>query len=174
MGQYNKNRSFDKGRRGRNDRGFRGGNGKSQNMYSAVCSECGKTCEVPFKPTGDKPVFCSECFSNKKDGGSRNDRKDFSKRNFNNQKPKSFDSNFAQNSQKDFIDIKRSIDNLNVKIDKLFSIIETQKSVKTENKSTTPIVSSSIKKTISKKTITKKVTAKKTPKKVVKKVAKKK
>ena len=31
-------------------------------MYKAVCAECGKDCEVPFKPTGNKPVLCSECF----------------------------------------------------------------------------------------------------------------
>jgi len=35
-------------------------------MHKAVCSECGKDCEVPFKPTGDKPVFCSDCFRGKK------------------------------------------------------------------------------------------------------------
>jgi len=32
-------------------------------MYEAVCAECGEKCEVPFRPTGDKPVYCSECFS---------------------------------------------------------------------------------------------------------------
>lgn len=36
-------------------------------MFEAVCSKCGKKCEVPFRPTGDKPVYCSQCF----DKGSR-------------------------------------------------------------------------------------------------------
>jgi|SRR3989344_6038221 len=31
-------------------------------MHKAVCSECKKECEVPFKPTQGKPVFCRECF----------------------------------------------------------------------------------------------------------------
>lgn len=31
-------------------------------MHDATCSECGKDCQVPFRPTGSKPVFCSECF----------------------------------------------------------------------------------------------------------------
>jgi CxxC-x17-CxxC domain-containing protein len=31
-------------------------------MFAAVCAKCGKKCEVPFKPTGDKPVYCSDCF----------------------------------------------------------------------------------------------------------------
>lgn len=32
-------------------------------MHKAVCSECKKECEVPFKPTEGKPVYCQECFS---------------------------------------------------------------------------------------------------------------
>ncbi len=31
-------------------------------MYKAICSECKKECEVPFKPNGSKPVFCRDCF----------------------------------------------------------------------------------------------------------------
>ena len=35
-------------------------------MHKAVCSECGQECEVPFKPTEGKPVFCKECYRSKK------------------------------------------------------------------------------------------------------------
>lgn len=31
-------------------------------MHKATCSECKKECEVPFKPTEGKPVYCKECF----------------------------------------------------------------------------------------------------------------
>lgn len=31
-------------------------------MHSAICNNCGKDCVVPFKPTGVRPVFCSNCF----------------------------------------------------------------------------------------------------------------
>ena len=34
--------------------------------HKAVCSECGEECEVPFKPTEGKPVFCLECFKKRK------------------------------------------------------------------------------------------------------------
>lgn len=40
-------------------------------MHKAICDECGKECQVPFKPTGDKPIYCSECFDKKGGGGSR-------------------------------------------------------------------------------------------------------
>lgn len=48
---------------GRFDRGDRP-------MYPATCSECGNSCKLPFKPSNDKPVFCSDCFSKKEDSGT--------------------------------------------------------------------------------------------------------
>ncbi len=32
-------------------------------MFSVVCAQCGKDTEVPFEPRGDRPVYCSECYS---------------------------------------------------------------------------------------------------------------
>ena len=32
-------------------------------MHKATCSKCKKECEVPFKPTEGKPVYCKECYS---------------------------------------------------------------------------------------------------------------
>ena len=31
-------------------------------MHDVICDKCKKECQVPFKPTGDKPVYCSDCF----------------------------------------------------------------------------------------------------------------
>ena len=30
-------------------------------MTKVVCSDCGKECEVPFKPTEGRPVYCRDC-----------------------------------------------------------------------------------------------------------------
>jgi len=30
--------------------------------FDAVCSNCGKACQVPFRPDGKKPVYCKNCF----------------------------------------------------------------------------------------------------------------
>jgi CxxC-x17-CxxC domain-containing protein len=38
-----------------------GGRGQRE-MFSATCSSCGKEAQVPFRPSGDKPVYCSDCF----------------------------------------------------------------------------------------------------------------
>src|SRR3989344_3618999 len=49
--------------------GFGGGREERGRMYDAICSNCGKNCQVPFKPTGSKPVFCSDCFRKNESGG---------------------------------------------------------------------------------------------------------
>ncbi len=35
-------------------------------MHSAVCAECGAETMVPFQPTGERPVYCEECFRARK------------------------------------------------------------------------------------------------------------
>ncbi len=35
-------------------------------MHKAVCAECNKECEVPFKPREGRPVYCRECYSAKR------------------------------------------------------------------------------------------------------------
>ncbi len=39
---------------------------KDKPKIVAKCSDCGKDFSPPFRPTGDKPVFCSDCFLNHK------------------------------------------------------------------------------------------------------------
>ena len=53
--------------------GFGGGGfgGGPREMHKATCAECNKECEVPFKPSGDRPVYCKECFSKRKSSGGR-------------------------------------------------------------------------------------------------------
>jgi len=43
--------------------------GGSREMHEAVCDSCGGVARVPFVPRGDKPVYCSDCFSRSR--GSR-------------------------------------------------------------------------------------------------------
>ncbi|KLU60015.1 hypothetical protein CEB3_c34460 [Peptococcaceae bacterium CEB3] len=31
-------------------------------MYPAVCANCGAETEVPFQPSGEKPVYCRDCY----------------------------------------------------------------------------------------------------------------
>jgi CxxC-x17-CxxC domain-containing protein len=48
-------------------RGQRGESGARDSaprqMFTAVCAQCGKECEVPFQPRQGKPVYCSECYA---------------------------------------------------------------------------------------------------------------
>ena len=35
---------------------------RPREMFEATCSNCGKSAQVPFRPTSGKPVFCDDCF----------------------------------------------------------------------------------------------------------------
>jgi len=53
--------------------GFPGGalNGENQGpreMHEAVCSACGRITEVPFQPTAGKPVYCRDCYEDRRGG----------------------------------------------------------------------------------------------------------
>jgi len=47
----------------KNSNGGRPSNGGQREMFDATCAECGKQTQVPFQPKGDRPVYCSDCFS---------------------------------------------------------------------------------------------------------------
>ncbi len=34
--------------------------------YTAVCTECGTECEIPFKPDGNRPIYCKKCWAKRK------------------------------------------------------------------------------------------------------------
>jgi CxxC-x17-CxxC domain-containing protein len=179
MGGFNK---FDKGGRD-GGRGFGGGNrfggerkfgGRGdrhsdipRQMFPATCSQCGQSCEVPFKPTGNHPVFCRNCFKNQA-GGERNQRPSFSSA------PKSFSGgpigggNFSSTPSAPVTShtntgggiSKAQIDAMNVKIDKILALL-TEKAPKIETaKIETPKVIAEVK-TIKKTPVKKSAPAKK-------------
>ena len=71
--------------------GFRGGSERPP-MFKATCDSCGQSCEVPFRPTGEKPVYCRACFV-KNGGGNkfgRDDRRETGPRDFGDSRKSSF------------------------------------------------------------------------------------
>ncbi|HVT00752.1 MAG TPA: CxxC-x17-CxxC domain-containing protein [Patescibacteria group bacterium] len=82
-------------------------------MFPATCSNCGKACEVPFRPTGDKPVLCRDCF--RQNGGPRerrDDRPRFEPRHDGPPPPPPFPPH-----------IKEELDSINQKVDKILDIL---------------------------------------------------
>jgi CxxC-x17-CxxC domain-containing protein len=74
MKNFNQSRNRNFNDRGSNSFGDRS-RGGAPTMHKAICSECGKDCQLPFKPTGSKPVFCSNCFADKKGPDRRREDK---------------------------------------------------------------------------------------------------
>jgi len=160
---------------------FRGGDRGEVTMHKAVCDECKKSCEVPFRPSGDKPVYCSDCFSSKRDdgdrGGDRGPRRDFGdrgpKRDFNDRPAPQPFAKPAPMPGND--DIKKQLSDISMKLDRLASAIEKFAQPKAEIKSVAKVAQVSAKVEVKKapvvKVVAKKVIAKA---KAVKVVAKKK
>lgn len=102
------NKGFSRG----GDRGF-GGDTRPVQLFSATCAQCRKACEVPFRPNGEKPVFCRDCFGGKKDTG-----RDFAPA------PRSTPSYASKPTDTGMDDLKRQIEGMNKKLDALVQLVE--------------------------------------------------
>ncbi|MEI7498145.1 MAG: CxxC-x17-CxxC domain-containing protein [Candidatus Falkowbacteria bacterium] len=110
------------GRSSFGDRGDRGParGGFDRPMHKAICSECGKNCEVPFRPTGEKPVLCSFCYSDQQSGGTKT---------FGNREHGKV-TTFHSSSEKPFesaTDYSKQFEALNTKLDKIMAILTSTK-----------------------------------------------
>ncbi len=155
-GSDSRNDRRDRGRDRGGDRSFSRSGSREREMYSAVCDECGNKCEIPFKPSNDKPIFCSTCFAKKNEGRYRGSRGD----NRNKSKGDDFGKQFQA---------------INEKLDQILQTLSSTKSKVVLKKKVAS------KKIVAKKTVTKKKVIRKKPtakkksaKKVVKKPVKKK
>ena len=126
--------------RGRNDsprRSFGGGRDSERpSLHDAVCDECGKDCQVPFRPSGGKPIYCSDCFETK--GGRDNNRSSWRgsrDRNFDNRDSRGPSRNDA--GDRGTSQLAEKIGILNTKLDtiiRLLSAAEEKKSASVEVK----------------------------------------
>jgi len=41
---------------------------QGRQLYNVKCSDCGKETQVPFKPSGDRPVYCRDCYMKRRGG----------------------------------------------------------------------------------------------------------
>jgi CxxC-x17-CxxC domain-containing protein len=125
MGNFNRDRGPRDGNRrmfGGESRG-RGGYGRDgagdRQMFSTVCSSCGKNCEVPFKPTGEKPVYCKDCFEKM---GGRSERKSLDRPRFGGERN-------SQDNQN-----KHQFEAINAKLDKILNLLQSRSNVGLDSK----------------------------------------
>ncbi len=105
MADFNRDRPRGNFRGRSNDRGFGGGRGFDRpQMHRAVCDKCRQDCEVPFKPTSGKPVYCNNCF----DRPRRSEGRDFQRPQFEEKRVPNYEQQFAE---------------LNAKLDRVLNIL---------------------------------------------------
>lgn len=113
---------------------FGGRDGGQSEMFTATCSDCGNECQVPFRPNGSKPVYCNNCFSSKRDGYSNDFAAGAPKHR--SQQPDTFSfgapapkqtptqPTATAQSDKRIDELKKQVDALSAKIDKLLHIAQ--------------------------------------------------
>ena len=117
----------DGGRPGFSPRG-RGGFGDrdrgSVTMYQATCDQCGRPCEVPFRPVEGRPVYCTACFGNKREGGDGRDGNRFVQKSFNDSKTitRTDFGGFVGRENGD--EVRKQLELLNGKMDRLVKAME--------------------------------------------------
>ena len=101
-------------------------------MHDAVCDECGRDCQVPFKPSGDKPIYCSSCFE-KKGGGDNarsNQRGSYGRNSGGRDSGRSSQSNMSDRS---IAQLVKTIEILNTKLDIVISRLPQTEQKKAKN-----------------------------------------
>ena len=85
-------------------------------LHRATCSTCGQNCEVPFRPSEDRPVFCKNCFDKNDTSakGGRFDKRDGGSR--------SFSTSNTPDPRID--DLKKQIESLSYKVEKLIKMLQ--------------------------------------------------
>lgn len=100
--------------RGGSSFGRGGGDDRPREMFKTVCSNCEKDCEVPFRPTSGKPVYCSDCFE--KMGGRNSDGP-------RPERPERSRSDFSNRPQVPRVDNTKIFEDLNKKLDKIIELL---------------------------------------------------
>lgn len=116
MGNFNRGGRSSGGRSFGGRREFNRG-GDRPTLHKTICSKCGKECEVPFRPTGSKPVFCRDCF--RENGGGQDSRRpegNFSRPSFDKR-----DDNRSKSVETP--QYKEQFEALNAKLDKILKIL---------------------------------------------------
>ena len=99
-------------------RSFGGRDSDRPAMHTAVCDQCRKECEVPFKPTGDRPVFCNNCFKKLGEKGGDYGRKDYGERSFERNDRPAANTGSANADQ-----YRKQFEIVNAKLDKIIRLL---------------------------------------------------
>jgi CxxC-x17-CxxC domain-containing protein len=114
-------------------------NSGPKQMFPAICDNCGRECEVPFRPSGNKPVFCSDCFEGSSNdefgGGDRSfERRDYnSKPSFNRDDRGSRGGDDRGGSRENIGGLAKHMEAMNTTLNRILKVLESQQKVKVVN-----------------------------------------
>jgi CxxC-x17-CxxC domain-containing protein len=99
---------------------FGGGHKEGIELFDAICSKCGNACQVPFRPNGQKPVYCRACFGSPAQAPAG--RENFIRRDV----PMAPMAPIAPRIEdRSIADLKQQMSAMNAKMDNILRIVET-------------------------------------------------
>jgi CxxC-x17-CxxC domain-containing protein len=108
------NRSEDSGRGRSSGSDF----SRSTVLTKVTCDSCGQSCQIPFKPSSGRPVYCDSCF--KKENSRSHDS-------FRKERPSNRSNDrFGQSENRSFSPRSSGVDlsEINRKLDKILELLE--------------------------------------------------
>ena len=121
MGFFDKGNNFDRGKKRTDNRSEGRSEGSGYKKYSddspryssnktltkVSCHACGASCQVPFVPIANKPVYCNDCFR-KNDTNPRGEKS----------------TQFRRHSDSDNRSSSPDLSQINAKLDKIIKLLE--------------------------------------------------
>lgn len=94
--------------------------GNGFELHHSRCDSCGVECDLPFKPTSNKPVYCRSCFRKNQNNESKtNHLRDFKSSEFG-----SKDRRNSFNNSKNSINSSIELEQINRKLDKIMKALK--------------------------------------------------
>ena len=109
-------------------------------LHKATCAECGKTCEVPFRPVGGKPIYCKECFEKRggnvgrerggERGGERFPGREFRSQDRGSSSHSSHSGVANSEMERGHVELRKQLESANAKLERLIQAVEMLKVAK--------------------------------------------
>jgi CxxC-x17-CxxC domain-containing protein len=96
-------------------------------LHEVTCDKCGVKCDIPFKPTNNKPVYCRSCFRKESGSESRGAPEKFESRGRDRfeSKPK-FEELKSHNEPSTSNVSSEDLDKINRKLDKIMKALKVE------------------------------------------------
>ena len=86
-------------------------------LHDATCAKCNAHCQVPFRPNGRKPVYCSNCFVRDEQSAPRFERGGYDKPSYGEKRP------YVSTPRNNSAELETQLKAVNAKLDQIIAAL---------------------------------------------------